>query len=46
MIVVFGLFFRLAFSFRGVYNWDESTYILMGQSVLEGNLPYSVCSKH
>lgn len=40
-IIAFGLFFRLAFSFRGVYNWDESTYILMGQSVLEGNLPYT-----
>jgi 4-amino-4-deoxy-L-arabinose transferase-like glycosyltransferase len=32
---------RLPFFFRDVINWDESTYILMGQSLLDGHLPYT-----
>lgn len=31
---------RLPWFFPSVINWDEGTYILMGQSVLDGNLPY------
>jgi 4-amino-4-deoxy-L-arabinose transferase-like glycosyltransferase len=27
--------------FPSSINWDESTYILMGQSILDGNLPYT-----
>jgi 4-amino-4-deoxy-L-arabinose transferase-like glycosyltransferase len=32
---------RLPFFFVDVINWDESTFILMGQSVLDGHLPYT-----
>ena len=31
---------RLPFFFADVINWDESTFILMGQSILDGHLPY------
>jgi hypothetical protein len=31
---------RLPFYFVDVVDWDESTFILMGQSVLDGHLPY------
>ncbi|WP_414549909.1 ArnT family glycosyltransferase [Anabaena sp. CCY 0017] len=40
IIIIFSLFFRLPFFFRATFNWDESTFILMGQSILDGNLPY------
>ncbi|MDH6097311.1 hypothetical protein NWP21_00300 [Anabaenopsis sp. FSS-46] len=40
IITLFTLFFRLPFFFRSTFNWDESTFILMGQSILDGNLPY------
>ena len=32
---------RLPFFFIDVINWDESTFILMGQSILDGHLPYT-----
>ena len=32
---------RLSFFFPAVINWDESTFILMGQSILDGHLPYT-----
>ncbi len=32
---------RLPFFFKDVINWDESTFILMGQSILDGHLPYT-----
>lgn len=32
---------RLPTFFTAVINWDESTFILMGQSFLEGYLPYA-----
>ena len=32
---------RLPFFFPAVIDWDESTLILMGQSVLDGQLPYT-----
>lgn len=35
------LFVRAAFFFDYVINWDESTYILMGQGILDGILPYT-----
>ena len=31
---------RFPFFFPAVINWDESTFILMGQNVLDGQLPY------
>lgn len=31
---------RLPFLFPAVLDWDESTFILVGQSVLDGHLPY------
>jgi 4-amino-4-deoxy-L-arabinose transferase-like glycosyltransferase len=31
---------RLAFFVPGVINWDESTFILMAQEVVDGRLPY------
>lgn len=34
------LFIRLPFFFRDHFDWDESTFIIMGQSVADGNLPY------
>ena len=35
------LFCRLAFFFESVIDWDESTFILIGQSILDGHLPYT-----
>jgi 4-amino-4-deoxy-L-arabinose transferase-like glycosyltransferase len=32
---------RLPYFFPAVLDWDESTFILMGQSVLDGHLPYT-----
>ncbi|HYW17903.1 MAG TPA: glycosyltransferase family 39 protein [Nodularia sp. (in: cyanobacteria)] len=40
IIIIFSLLFRLPFFFRATFNWDENTFILMGQSILDGNLPY------
>lgn len=34
------LFIRLPFFFKDYIDWDESTFILMGQSVADGHLPY------
>lgn len=35
------LIFRFPFWFKDVINWDESTFILMGKSILDGYLPYT-----
>lgn len=32
---------RLPFFFKDVIDWDESTFIIMGQSILDGHLPYT-----
>jgi len=32
---------RLPFSFVSVIDWDESTFIIMGQEILDGHLPYT-----
>lgn len=37
----FTLVLRLPFFFEAVIDWDESTFILMGQSLLSGHLPYT-----
>lgn len=34
------LLLRLPYWFRTGINWDEGTFVLMGRSVLQGNLPY------
>jgi 4-amino-4-deoxy-L-arabinose transferase-like glycosyltransferase len=34
------LIIRLPSFFFSVFDWDESTFIVVGQSILEGNLPY------
>lgn len=40
-IILFSIIvFRLPFFFTDEFNWDESTYIIMGQWILDGNLPY------
>ena len=33
-------FLRLPFFFTDVFNWDESTYIIIGQWIVDGGLPY------
>ncbi len=35
------LLVRLPFFFEAVIDWDESTFILVGQSLLDGHLPYT-----
>ncbi|KPQ40703.1 MAG: 4-amino-4-deoxy-L-arabinose transferase and related glycosyltransferases of PMT family [Phormidium sp. OSCR] len=40
-IAVVSLLIRLPFFFKDVIDWDESTFILMGQSILDGHLPYT-----
>jgi len=30
----------LSIFFPAVIDWDESTFILMGQSIIDGHLPY------
>lgn len=39
-LLFFALFLRLPFFFKYSFNWDENTFVLMGQSILDGNLPY------
>lgn len=34
------LLVRLPFYFESVIDWDESTFILIGQNLLDGHLPY------
>ena len=34
------IFFRFPFFFTDEFNWDESSYILIGQWIVDGNLPY------
>jgi hypothetical protein len=40
-LILLSIAIRLPFFFPAVINWDESTYILMGQSILDGYLPYT-----
>lgn len=40
-IGVIALLFRLPYFFPETLNWDESTFIIMGQSILDGHLPYT-----
>lgn len=40
-LLLLSVLIRLPHFFQIVIDWDESTFILMGQSVLEGHLPYT-----
>jgi 4-amino-4-deoxy-L-arabinose transferase-like glycosyltransferase len=40
-LIILSFIIRLPFFFPIVIDWDESTYILWGQSVLDGHLPYT-----
>ncbi len=40
-LTLLALFCRLPFFFKSVIDWDESTFILVGQSILDGYLPYT-----
>jgi hypothetical protein len=40
-LLLLSVLLRLPFFFRDVIDWDESTFTLMGQSVLDGHLPYT-----
>jgi 4-amino-4-deoxy-L-arabinose transferase-like glycosyltransferase len=39
-LFLFTLLLRFPFFFPAVVNWDESTFLLMGQSIVDGHLPY------
>ncbi|EDX84347.1 hypothetical protein S7335_2044 [Synechococcus sp. PCC 7335] len=41
LLTLLTLFCRAPFFFESVIDWDESTFILMGQSLLDGHLPYT-----
>lgn len=40
-LFLYGLFIRLPFFFRDYIDRDESSFILMGQSWVDGNLPFT-----
>ena len=39
-LVLFSILFRLPYFFFSTLNLDEGTFLLMGQSIVDGNLPY------
>jgi 4-amino-4-deoxy-L-arabinose transferase-like glycosyltransferase len=41
ILLIFSFLVRFPYFFPAVLDWDESTYILMAQSVLDGHLPYT-----
>ncbi|MBE9062638.1 glycosyltransferase family 39 protein [cf. Phormidesmis sp. LEGE 11477] len=41
LLTLLTLLCRVPFFFKSVINWDESTFILIGQSLLDGHLPYT-----
>jgi hypothetical protein len=40
-LIILSFAIRFPFFFDIDINWDESTFILMGQSILDGHLPYT-----
>jgi hypothetical protein len=40
-LLLISILVRFPYYFIDVINWDESTFILMGQSLLDGHLPYT-----
>src|SRR5262245_23093685 len=41
-ICAVGLAIRFPFFFPAVIDWDESTFIIAGQSAVNGSLPYEI----
>ncbi len=41
VLFLFALFCRLPYFVSSEINWDESTFALMGQDLIEGHLPYT-----
>jgi 4-amino-4-deoxy-L-arabinose transferase-like glycosyltransferase len=41
VLLLIGFALRFPFFFPAVVHWDESTFILVGQSILGGHLPYT-----
>ena len=41
LLLVLAFLIRLPFFYSIVISWDESTFILMGQELLDGRLPYT-----
>ena len=41
-ISVLAIAIRAPFLFPAVIDWDESTFIIIGQSALDGFLPYEI----
>lgn len=41
IIIAATLLLRAPYWFRDIINWDESTFIIMGRSILDGYLPYT-----
>ena len=41
-LIATGFLLRFPYFFDAVIDWDESTFIVMGESVLKGYLPYTV----
>lgn len=39
-LLFFSFLYRIPFWFIDVIDWDESTFILLGKSILERNVPY------
>ena len=42
LLLLLAVLIRFPHFFRDTINWDESTFILLGQSVLDGHLPYTM----
>jgi 4-amino-4-deoxy-L-arabinose transferase-like glycosyltransferase len=42
LLTIVTLLLRMPFWFTDRFNWDESTFLLVGASILDGHLPYTV----
>ena len=42
ILLAAAILIRLPFFFLDMIDWDESTFIVMGQSIADGHLPYTV----
>lgn len=41
LLIAYTLLVRFSYLFPQIIDWDESTFILIGQDVLDGNLPFT-----
>jgi hypothetical protein len=41
LLLLFTIVVRFPYFFPSVISWDESTFILLGQSIVDGHLPYT-----